>query len=173
MVAESKLPKSLSWAEPRWSFLPRQKKEMSELAQFKLWLRVLGVVIFLTALLAYAFKRKMPDLEFDWARNLAASIGLFILAAGCFAGLIWFVPPIIRITSKGVSRQVGQHVYWLLRQDIRHITIDVTDPSRPLLKMEAAGKKSLECGIAAKVSATDLAKFLREKYPELALEERQ
>ena len=166
MVAQSKGPKSLWWFEPRWSFRPRLKRELTGLVQFKLWLRVLAVVILLTVLLAYALKRKMPNLEFDWERNLAASIGLLIASIGCFAGLMWFIPPTIRIDSKGISRQFGQQVYWLLRPEIRRVTIDITDPSRPFLNVETMAKKTLECGFGPKVSPEALATFLRKKFPE-------
>jgi len=145
---------------------------MSQLAHIRVWLRILAVVVLLTALLAYGMERAMPGLEIDWTRRLAAGIGMVILYVGCMAGLLWFIPPTITINPRGVSRQHGMQIYWLFRRNVRRITIDVADPSRPLLNIEAAGREPLECGIAAKVSAADLAKFLRETFPELALEEK-
>jgi hypothetical protein len=175
MNTESKSPKSLWWFEPRWSYVPRVKGEMSFLflVQFKMWLRVLVEVILLTALLAYYVKREIPDLDFDWAGNLAFVIGAFILALGGFVALSFILPPIVAIKSAGVTRQEGQHAIWRRRADIRRITIDVTDPSRPLLKIEAAGKKPFESGISAKVSTAELTAFLRSIFPELSVEQKK
>jgi hypothetical protein len=171
--AEAKQPKSLWWFEPRRSYRPRLKKEVFAIIQIKMWLRIVAIVILLTVLLAYGLKRALPDFEFDWAAQLAQSIGVMVLGLVCFSVFIWFIPPIIGVTAKGVSRLQGQHASWRLRADIRRLTIDTTDQARPRLNIEATGKKPFECGIAAKVGAAALAAFLRATFPELAVEEKK
>ncbi len=164
------MPKSLWWFEPRWSYTPRLKKEIWEMFQIKMWLRILAIVILLTVLIAYFVNRAIPDFEFEWAARLAFIIGAMALSLVCYLGLFWVIPPIIGVNGRGVSRQGQGHISWRLRADIRRITIDSTDPARPLLHIEASGKKTIECGIAMKVSVANLAAFLRATFPELVLE---
>jgi len=45
----------------------------------KVWLRIVLIVILLTVLLARWLKRAMPDLEFDWAGQLAISIATVVI----------------------------------------------------------------------------------------------
>jgi hypothetical protein len=135
------------------------------------WLRIAGISILLTVLIAYGVKRAAPALEFDWASQLALCIAALFFGLLCMFGLWWLVPPFIRINAKGVSRQEGQHVFWRRRADIRRITIDATDPARPRLCIEAAGKAPFESGIAGKVSTEALAVFLRETFPEWTVEQ--
>jgi len=132
--------------------------------------RIAAVSIVLTALLAYGLKRAMPELEFDWAGKFALSFGAVLLSLLCFCGLSSLIPPIIGIKKQGVTRQEGQHVSWRRRADIRRITIDITDPARPRLNIEATNKGPFECGIASKVKAASLADFLRATFPELKVE---
>jgi hypothetical protein len=141
--------------------------------QVKMWLRIIAIVILLTALLAYAVKRALPDFEFQWGTHLALSIGGLVFALACFFAIHWLVPPIIGINAKGVSRQQGQSCAWRSRVDIRRITIDTTDPAHPRLNIEATAKKPLECGIAAKVSTPSLVSFLHATFPELVVEEKR
>jgi len=86
--------------------------------------RVVAVVIVLTMPAAYYLKHAMPDLEFEWAGNIALSIGEFVVVLPCIYGLSWLIPPIIGIKKQGVTRQEGEHVVWRRRADIRRITID-------------------------------------------------
>jgi hypothetical protein len=138
-----------------------------------MWLRLFAVLILFTVVAAYLLKRAVPDLEFDWAGQLARSIGVMVLGVVCFYGLSWLIPPFIVINANGVARQEGGHVVWRRRADIRRIIIDATDPARPRLNIEATGKKPFERGIAGKVSAAALADFLRATFPELAVEEKK
>jgi hypothetical protein len=170
---EAKQPKSLWWFEPRWSYRPRLKKEVIAIMQIKMWLRIVAIVTLLTALLAYWLKRALPDVEFDWAAQLALSIGVMVLGLVCMLGFVWFIPPILGVSAKGISRLQGQHASWRWRADIRCLTIDTTDPARPRLNIEAAGRKLFQCGIATKVSAAALAAFLRATFPELVVEEKK
>jgi hypothetical protein len=51
--------------------------------------------------------------------------------------------------------------------------IDTTDPAHPRLNIEAVDNKPFDCGIAGKVSAAELASFMRRTFPELPVEEKR
>ena len=76
------------------------------------------------------------------------------------------------VNQEGVSRIQGGSTFCRRRAEIRRITIDTTDAG-PRLNIEAADNKPFECGIAAKVSAAELAAFVRGTFPELTVEERR
>ena len=76
----------------------------------------------------------------------------------------------ISVNRHGVSRQQGQSAHWRRRGDIRRITVVTTDPGRPLLRVESAGRP-FEAGIAARVAPSELMAFLKRSFPELLVEE--
>jgi hypothetical protein len=176
MKVENKLPKELFWVEPRWSYIPRLRTEMAEIKQILMrvwvWLRIVLIAILLTVLLARWAKRAMPDLEFDWAAQLALSIATVFIGLFCFIGLLWLIPPFVFVNRRGVSRLHGG-TFWRRRAEIRRIIIDTTDPAHPRFSIEAADNKPFECGLGGKVSAAALASFLRETLPELTVEEKK
>ena len=121
--------------------------------------------------MAHVAKRKMPDLEFDWIRNLAMAIGAFLAYLGFVAVLLWLIPPRIEINRKGISRQQGRTPHWRLRADIRRIVVDTTDGTKPTLSIES-NRKPLAAGIASKISVTELIAFLRDNFPEALIEKK-
>lgn len=148
------------------------RQELADLFQPKLWFRILAISIIAVMVLAWMIKRAVPTLEFDWATALAKSFGACFLGISLMIGLFFLIPPIININVRGVSRQHGQSVHWRVRPDIRHITVDLTEPTRPLLLVETSGKP-LKAGIAHKVSTAELVTFLRKIFPELLIEEKK
>jgi hypothetical protein len=78
MESHKTKPKSFLWSEPKWSYRPRTKAELSRILDLKMWLRIIFMVAFLIAALAYAVKRAFPDLEFDWFGALAMSVGVCV-----------------------------------------------------------------------------------------------
>jgi len=177
MKVETKPPKELFWVEPRWSYIPRLKMEMAEikqvLMQIKTWLRIIAISILLTVLLAQCLKRAMPELEFDWAAQLALSIATVFIGLFCFIGLLWLMPPFVWVNRRGVSRLHCGSTFWRLRAEMRRVMIDTTDPAHPRLNIEAVDNKPFDCGIAGKVSAAELASFMRRTFPELPVEEKR
>ena len=115
-------------------------------------------------------KKLIADLDFSWTKALVTSwlamLGIFAVMYAIFR----FVPPVIRISQKGVSRQHGQAVRWRQRHDIRLITLDWTDPSAPRLQVETESKP-LAIGIGPKIDRTLLVTFLRQTFPELLVQE--
>jgi hypothetical protein len=172
MKSAEKKRKSVQWFEPRWSFAPRLKMELIGFLQLKMWARIFVVVILLTALVAHWLKSKLPDLEFDWAEAVASSFGIFIFIMAIIIGISFAVPPLIQINSKGISYQQGQSVQRRIRSDIRNLIIDVTDLTRPVLRVESV-KKPLVIGISSKVSLRELAAFLQTTFPELIVTEKR
>jgi hypothetical protein len=163
---------SFQWFEPQWSYRPKVKVELFRILNFKMWLRIVAIVIPLTILLAYGTKRAFPNLEFDWVAALGGSIGIAIAMLALMTAILWFVPPIVSINCKGVFYQQGQSTRQRLRSDIRSITIDFTDPVRPFLHVETS-KRPLECGIAPQISLQNLVQFLRGSFPELLVTEKR
>ena len=168
---ESSRTACFEWSEPRWSYRPRVKAELSQVLNLKMWLRLFSLVVLLTALLAHTVKRRFPDLEFNWVGAVAASFAILAAMMGCFALALWVGAPVIQITSKGLSRQHGQSPHWRLRSAIRSVTINTTDPLHPRLLIEAQDRHPLECGIAPEVSLGALADFLKETFPEVLVKE--
>jgi hypothetical protein len=163
-------PKSYKWFEPKWSYRPRLKAELLGILNFKMWLRISLVVVLLTGLLVLAVKREFPDLEFNWILTLLASLGWVVVALYAFIAFLWFMPPYITIDHQGIFCQQGRSVEPRLRSDIRCVTIDVTNPSRPLLLVEST-KRAVKCGIPPQVSLPELRQFLRDAFPELPVTE--
>jgi len=161
----------LWWWEPRWSYRPRFKAELGVLANHRVWLRICLWAAVIVTPLALALRYAVPDLEFNWFKGIALSFLAFLLYAGVAFSLYWWMPPIVRLSDKGVSRQQGQHVHWRLRRDIRRIVVDTTALAHPVLRVETTGKP-LEAGVSAKVGPEELLKFLRQAFPELLVEER-
>ena len=172
MESHNAKPKSVHWFEPKWSYRPRLKAELSQILNLKMWLRIMSVIVLLTVALAYAVNRAVPDLEFNWFAALATGIGALAIGMTGMATVLWFVPPQITINHKAISRQQGQSSHSILPGNIRCITIDTTNPARPLLHVETADRP-LECGVAVKVSPLILAQFLRELFPELLVVEKR
>ena len=164
-------PQSYQWSEPTWSYRPRLKTEFSGWLEPRMWRRVLIIVALLTIVLAWAIKRVIPDLEFNWFASLAKAAGMFCFYMAAMFAVFWFMPPRIRIWCKGVARQQGTAAQILQRRNIRCITIDTTNAARPWLRIETAGRP-WECGLAAKVSPAALALFLREQFPEISVVEK-
>jgi hypothetical protein len=154
----------IQWNEPSWSYRPRIKSEMSTVLSAKMWVRVLAVVTVIVAGMAFSIKRAVPDLDFDWVRAVVLTVGSLAIYLFIFIGAHLLIPPQIRISPKGISRQHGQSVAWRAREDIQSITVDTSDPVCPRLLVEAMGKKPWEAGIAAKVNIPDVVNCLRENF---------
>jgi len=164
--------KSYQWTEPKWSYQPRAKAELSGILNLKMWLRIIFVVALLASSLAYIVKRAVPDFEFNWFGALATSFGALAFYMAVMFVVFWFVPPSIKIWNKGIMRQQGSTHRTLLRPNIHSITIDTSDSTRPLLRMETTGRP-LECGIASNVSLPDLTAFLHNTFPESIVTEKR
>ncbi len=164
-------PKSVQWFEPKWSYRPRLKTELCQILNLKMWLRIASVVVLLTVALAFVIKRTVPDLEFNWIAALAKGIGGLAIGMTGMATVLWFFSPTIKIWNKGIMRQQGSSHHMLLLSDIRQISVDATNPSQQWLRVETV-KKPFECGIADKISPTDLAQWLRESFPEIHVSEK-
>lgn len=163
--------KKVWWFEPRWSYWLRLKAELAAILRFTLWFRVAVVSLLLTGLLATLVKRYVPDLEFDWFVALAKSFSVFVGMA-LFIGALFCIPPMITVNRHGIVRQHGQSVCWCRRADIRSIILDTSDRAHPLIRVEVAAK-TIEAGIAPKVSPAGLTDFLRTMFPELSIMERR
>jgi len=135
-----------------------------------MWLRIIGVCAVLTFLLARAVTGAYPDLEFPWVRGLLAAVAIIIGVIGFQAVMLFWIPPIIEISAKGVFRQYGSSTRRRLRREIRAIIVDWTEPARPTVRVEAA--KPLTLGVGEKIERTQLTGFLRARFPELVVEER-
>ena len=169
---ETKTPSAMEWNEPKWSYRPRVKAELSAILNLKMWLRVLVVVVLLTILLAYAVNRALPRLvEFNWVRGLILSCLALVAMLGMQLGILWFVPPVIRITAKGISRQATS-LHWRLRSEIRSIYIDTRSPIQPLICVESY-KRSFIAGVGPTIEPACLISFLKQTFPEILVEERK
>jgi hypothetical protein len=71
MTPTSRRAGTLWWWEPRWSFVPRIKRETAEILAPRKWLRILALSTAVILVLAFILRRALPDLEFNW---LAASL---------------------------------------------------------------------------------------------------
>jgi hypothetical protein len=162
---------SLSWSEPRWSYVPELKRELACVLRLGMWLRVSVVCGLLTFLLARAVQRVASELEFDWVGSLLKAIGMMVAGLGAFAGILFLFPPLVTVGPKGMARQQGQGTRWWLRGDIRAMTVDWTEPTKPLLRVEAA--KPITVGVGPKIARAQLTGFLRETFPEVLVEEKQ
>jgi len=118
-------------------------------------------------------KREVPNLEFDWTRGFLSSVAMFIAFMGVFFVYSWFVPPIIRVNEKGISRQEGDQVSWRLRADIQRIIVDRAVPDQPQLQVETSNGRPLACGVGAGMNGEALVAFLRKTFPERVVEERK
>lgn len=172
MGTDAKTPKSLTWFEPSWSFRPRLERDLDRVFDFRVWARILLVALLLVILLAFFVVRAVPNLQFDWTYAFIVAFGAIVLYLASITTFLWFVPPRVGISAKGVYRQEGSHAVWRRHSDIRRIVLDRTVLERPRLCVEAAGKKDLECGIASKIDLDLLAPFLVEMFPNSVIEER-
>lgn len=162
--------KSMSWFEPRWSYVPELKRELACVLRLGMWLRVSAVSALLTCLLAWAIHRALPDLEFDWVGSLLKAIAVLVLGLGAFTGFLFLLPPYVTVGCQGIARQQGQSTSWRLRADLRAITVDYTEPARPLLRVTAA--RPMTVGIGPRMARAELSRFLHETFPEVLVEEK-
>ena len=172
MESRKDKPGSYQWTEPKWSYRPGAKAELLRILNLKLWLRIIVMVALLTVPLAYAVNRAVPNLEFNWFGALITSFGFIAFFLAMMSAVLWLIPPRIKIWKKGIIRQHGSSQRTLLRSGIRSITIDTSESTRPILRIESASRP-FECGIAAKVSLSSLAEFIRETFPDILFKEKQ
>lgn len=163
----------LVWSEPKWSYRPRVKAELSSILNLRMWSRVLVLVILLAVVAAHYLGKAFPDLDFNWVGALAISVCVITAQLVLLGSFLWTVPPRITINRKGISRQHGQSVGWRLAKDIRLIAIDDTDLNHPHLYIEAAGRKEWDIGIASEIDRAQLRSFLREVLPSLLIDEKR
>jgi hypothetical protein len=163
----------LAWSEPQWSYRPRVKAELSSVLDWKMWSRVLVLVVLVTVVAAHYIRKVFPDLEFNWVRALAFSLAVLAVQLVMFGSLLWTVPPRITINRKGISRQHGQSVRWRVAKNIRLVAIDATNTAHPNLRVEAAGRKTWNIGIASEIDLTQLHRFLREVLPDVLINEKR
>lgn len=107
MNAKSKVPRSVSWWEPRWSFVPRIRRELRTLISPRLWLRVLALVTIIVVPLAAFVQAHVPGLQFNWSLALLKSIGLFGLYISAISIMLMLLPPRITVNHRGISVQHG------------------------------------------------------------------
>jgi hypothetical protein len=163
-------PDTLSWFEPRWSFAPRIRKEFSLLLRPGFWLRVAVLAAPLAALLVVAIRR-IPGVELSWGeatRMGAVSVGALIGMLAFAFGIHLLIPPTVRLSAKGLSRQTGNSVRWFRTADLISLTLDLRDPAKPRLRVEAK-RKTEELGVGPKVSPERLTEFLRRTFPSVPL----
>jgi hypothetical protein len=163
-------PDTLSWFEPRWSFVPRYRREFGAVLRPAPWLRIGVAAIPLAALLVWGI-RQVPGVELSWAKAARMTLLSGAALAGMFAllcGLHLLIPPAVRLSRKGVSRQTGQVVLWLKAADLRSITLDRSEPTRARLRIEST-RKTVEIGVGSKVAPDRLVEFLKRTYPGVTL----
>lgn len=165
-----KRPETLSWFEPRWSFVPRVRRDFALLLKPAFWMRIAALSVPLAVLLVWGIRR-VPGAELGWVE--AARLGLLsgaVLASMLvlLLGVHLLVPPLVRLSPKGVSRQTGQSVQWMRSADLRSVTVDLSDPAQPRLRVESS-RKTVEIGIGGKVALDPLLEFLKRAYPGVPL----
>jgi hypothetical protein len=79
--------------------------------------------------------------------------------------LLWWLPPFVSISRKGVLVMQGQSAHWYLAHDIQSISLLLQVPRHPLIRVRTAERTSTY-GIAAKVNLAELETFIREMLPE-------
>jgi hypothetical protein len=135
-----------------------------------MWLRVIAVTAVITAAFAWAAIRAFPDLEFNWIGAFLSSVGCLAVGFCFLCAFLWLIPPYIRVNRNGISRQQGQSALWRLREEIRRVVVDATDSAHPVVRVEST-KKPFVAGLSAKIAPSELARFFRETFPELVVEE--
>ena len=158
---------SLWWFEPRWSYLPRVKRETAFVFRLVFWLRIIAASLGLAAVALFFARNAAPDLEFNWTRAFLFAVGLPGLSLVSFTWLLRWIPPTISINRHGVCRDK----YWKRRSDICKLRVDAVDRSRPVLIVETASQHPLVVGIGPGILPVKLLALLREFFPELMVEE--
>jgi hypothetical protein len=171
MNTHAKKPKSINWFEPSWSFRPRLKRDLACGLNLRRVVRIFAVALLVVIPLAFFVTRAVPNLQFNWAHALIRAVAGVGLSLAAFFAILWFIPPRIGINAKGIYRQQGNHAVWRQCPDIRRIILDRTVLERPRLRVDAAGKKEFDCGIASKINLDSLAASLRETFPNGIIEE--
>ncbi len=88
------------------------------------------VMIFIAA--AYLLPRRIPDFEFDWFSAFFKCMGflLVILGMGC---ALAFIPPMLTVTTKGITVSQGQHARLYRYADLAELRIGESGAPHPML----------------------------------------
>jgi len=155
--------KEISWWEPHWSFRPKLEKEFAPFRNPWLWVRLELVGVALVGFLFWLAWR-FPEIEWPKSRLIAGALLGPILLLGAPMLLLWWLPPFIAVSRKGVMVMQGKHAQWYLAEKVRVVQLLLQVPDHPLLRVSTNAVTGTY-GIAAKVSVADLEALIQEAVP--------
>jgi hypothetical protein len=156
----ARTPKSVSWWEPRWSFVPRIRHEFR--IPLRKWIRIFVVSGLVTVLLAVIVRACLPNLPFNWFLNflyaVAATVGYLVIAR-------WFysiLPPHVTLHRKGITVVHGNNATCFRNTAIKAVNLVFHD-ARRIRMWITIEKLSRHVGVSPKVNFSTVAALLGDK----------
>jgi hypothetical protein len=132
--------RSISWWEPRWSFIPRMKNELRVLLSPRTWLRIACLTMIVVAVIIVATDALVPNLQFDWAGALLKSVGVLLLQLTLISGVLFLVPPRITVNRRAIVVQHGNSTRSFAQGKVDGLNLSLHDGGQLRLWVTCRGR---------------------------------
>ncbi len=156
--------KELQWFEPKEIFRPRLKAEFAFLSKEYRLGRLILVALLLAFLTISLFKHLDEPIDATFCLRVVCIATLPLSLPWIYYGMCWLIPPLVNLSSKGLTIQRGNSTFWLPKDKIIALELDLNQPPAGVLTVQTDQMKRT-VGISEKVDSQELLLSLVEWFP--------
>lgn len=156
----------LQWWMPMPYQVERAKRNLSKVFSPAAIARIVLAVVVVFAAAAYLLPQTIPELEFDWMSAFLKCVG-FLLVILVMCCVLAFIPPMVRITSKGIAISQGQHCRLYPYAELCELRIENAASPYPMLLFRTRSQREPKrYPISPKIVLDDLRTLVDKYRPE-------
>lgn len=156
--------KKLHWWEPKEIFRPRLKTEFAFLSKQYRLAKLIPFTFLLALLTILIFKHLGEPVDAVFCLKVLCISTLPLALPWYYYFMVWLIPPLVNLSSKGLTIQRGNSTFCLPKDKIIAIGLDLSQPPAGVLTVQS-GQMKREVGLSEKVDSQELLLSLVEWFP--------
>jgi hypothetical protein len=155
----------LQWCVPMTYHAEEARRELSAIFSPAAIGRIILATLAIFAMAAYLLPKWIPELEFDWVSALVKCMGVLVLILAVGSALS-FIPPIVRLTTKGVLVTQGQSSTLYPFAELAELRIEEPGPRFPMLVLRLRSQQEAKrYPISPKIKLDDVRTWIDTYRP--------
>ncbi|MCD6052501.1 MAG: hypothetical protein K0Q55_3919 [Verrucomicrobia bacterium] len=163
------IPKYFQWFEPREVFRPRLKAEFATVWKNYRLARIIPVSLLFAALTIVVLIRLGEPIDFSLCLRMTCALAVVLAGPWIVYGMLLWIPPSISLSSKGLCIQHGNGTFWVVKDKITSIELDLTQFPGSFLTVQSHQLKKM-VGLGRQIDPTALLTALREWFPGIPIQ---
>lgn len=158
------IPKSFQWFEPKEVFRPRLNAEFATVWENYRLVRVIPVSLLFAALTIVLLMRLGEPLNLSLCLRMTGAMAVVLAGPWIFYGMLLWISPSISLSAEGLCIQHGNGTFWLVKDKITAIELDLTQFPGSFLTVQSHQLKKT-VGLGHQLDPPALLTALREWFP--------